>query len=56
MPDGLVAWVQEFCDRHHEDEVFVKRKRSDHRKEQDKFARRPAVDPRRGGSGRRRLV
>ncbi|UUX52029.1 DUF3305 domain-containing protein [Nisaea acidiphila] len=56
MPDGLIAWVQEFCDRHHEDEVFVKRKRSDHRKEQDKFARRPAVDAPRNGSGRRRLV
>lgn len=55
MPDGLVGWVRDFCDTHHEEEVFVKRKRSDHRKEQDKFARRPAVDGR-GEPGRRRLV
>jgi len=27
MPPGLVAWVRAFCDRHHEDEVFIKRKR-----------------------------
>jgi hypothetical protein len=56
MPEGLIAWVQDFCDQHHEDEVFVKRKRSDHRREQDKFARRPRVDGPRDRSGRRRLV
>ena len=27
MPPGLVAWVQEFVDRFHEEEVFVKRRR-----------------------------
>lgn len=27
MPPGLVAWVQEFVDRHHVEEPFVKRKR-----------------------------
>lgn len=27
MPDGLIAWVQEFCDAHHVDEAFVKRRR-----------------------------
>ena len=27
MPDGLIAWVQAFIDRHHVDEPFVKRKR-----------------------------
>lgn len=27
MPAGLVAFVQEFCDTHHEEEVFVKRRR-----------------------------
>ena len=27
MPEGLVAWVQAFIDRHHVDEPFVKRKR-----------------------------
>ncbi len=27
MPEGLIAWVREFVERHHEDEVFVKRRR-----------------------------
>ena len=27
MPEGLIAWVQAFIDRHHVDEPFVKRKR-----------------------------
>lgn len=27
MPEGLVAWVQSFIDRHHVDQPFVKRKR-----------------------------
>ena len=27
MPDGLIAWVQAFVDRHHVDEPFRKRKR-----------------------------
>lgn len=27
MPDGLIAWVQEFIERHHEEETFVKRRR-----------------------------
>ena len=27
MPDGLIAWVQGFVDRHHVDEPFEKRKR-----------------------------
>lgn len=27
MPEGLVAWVRDFVERHHEDEVFVKRRR-----------------------------
>lgn len=27
MPAGLIAWVQEFVNTHHEEEVFVKRKR-----------------------------
>ena len=56
MPEGLIAWVQDFCDTHHEDEVFIKRKRSDHRHEQEKFARQPRVDD--GGRripGRRRV-
>ena len=27
MPAGLIAWVQGFCDEHHVEEEFVKRKR-----------------------------
>jgi len=27
MPDALIAWVQDFVDRHHVDEPFEKRKR-----------------------------
>jgi hypothetical protein len=27
MPEGLVAWVQAFVERHHVDQPFVKRKR-----------------------------
>jgi hypothetical protein len=27
MPEGLIAWVQAFVERHHVDEPFVKRKR-----------------------------
>lgn len=27
MSDGVIAWIQTFIDAHHEDEVFVKRRR-----------------------------
>lgn len=27
MPEGLIAWIRDFTDRHHEDEVFIKRRR-----------------------------
>ncbi len=27
MPEGLIAWIREFVEAHHEDEVFVKRRR-----------------------------
>lgn len=37
MPDGVVAWVQAFVDKHHVDEPFIKRKR--------KVAREDAHDP-----------
>lgn len=30
MPEGLEAWIGAFCDRHHSDEQFVKRKRRPH--------------------------
>ena len=28
MPEGLVAWIRDFIDLHHEDEVFIKRRRN----------------------------
>ncbi|WP_420862521.1 DUF3305 domain-containing protein [Algirhabdus cladophorae] len=27
MPEGLVAWIREYVEAHHEDEVFIKRRR-----------------------------
>ena len=27
MPPGLIAWIREFVEAHHEDEIFIKRKR-----------------------------
>ena len=27
MPEGLVAWIRDFIEIHHEDEVFIKRRR-----------------------------
>jgi len=27
MPEGLIAWIRDFIELHHEDEVFVKRRR-----------------------------
>lgn len=32
MPDGVKAWVQDYIERHHVDEVFVKRKRKNWKK------------------------
>ena len=31
MPAGLMTWIRGFVDLHHEDEVFIKRKRNRHR-------------------------
>ena len=28
MPEGLIAWIRDFIERHHEDEVFIKRRRN----------------------------
>ncbi|MEP5728493.1 MAG: DUF3305 domain-containing protein [Sulfitobacter sp.] len=28
MPDGLIAWIRDYCEMHHEHEVFVKRRRN----------------------------
>lgn len=27
MPDGLIAWIREFSEAHHEEETFIKRRR-----------------------------
>lgn len=27
MPDGLIAWIRDFVELHHEDEMFIKRRR-----------------------------
>ena len=27
MPDALIGWISDFIEKHHEDEVFIKRKR-----------------------------
>lgn len=31
MPDGLIAWIREFCEAHHVEEAFVKRRRDKRR-------------------------
>ncbi|WP_121022203.1 DUF3305 domain-containing protein [Litoreibacter meonggei] len=28
MPEGLIAWIRDYVELHHEDEVFIKRKRN----------------------------
>ncbi len=37
MPEGVIAWVQEFVTRHHVDEPFVKRKRKRHDAQKEPF-------------------
>ncbi len=41
MPDAVVAWVQAFCDHHHVDEPFKKRKRKRYDPDDVGFGRRP---------------
>jgi hypothetical protein len=41
MPDGVVAWLKAFCDHHHVDEPFKKRKRKKHDPDDAQFSRRP---------------
>lgn len=48
MPDAVVAWVQAFCDHHHVDEPFKKRKRKNYNPDDVGFSRRPQG----GGNGR----
>lgn len=44
MPEGLIAWVHDFVARHHEEEVFVKRRRD-----------RARIDARQDGIGDARI-
>ncbi|MEC9265088.1 MAG: DUF3305 domain-containing protein [Alphaproteobacteria bacterium] len=39
MTEGLIAWVQAFIDRHHEETQFKKRKRKDFRREEPAFGK-----------------
>lgn len=41
MPDGVIAWVKTFCDYHHVDEPFKKRKRKKHDPNEVGFGRKP---------------
>ncbi len=41
MPDGVIAWVQDFIDKHHVDEPFKKRKRKRYDPNDVAFGRRP---------------
>jgi hypothetical protein len=51
IPDAVVAFVQDFIDRHHVDEPFRKRKRVRASTGDEAFARPPGWQPRRGGQG-----
>ena len=48
MPDGVVAWMQAFIDRHHVDEPFKKRKRKRHAVQELDFGKPAPIDERRG--------
>ena len=41
MPDAVIAWINAFCDRHHVDEPFKKRKRKRYDPNEIGFGRRP---------------
>lgn len=41
MPEGMIAWVKAFCDHHHVDEPFKKRKRKKHDPNEGGFSQRP---------------
>lgn len=61
MPEGLVAWIRDFIALHHEDEVFIKRRRNktrvDHVQEGIGDARiRQTADVYRAPAGRKGMV
>ncbi len=47
MPDGVVAFVQDYCDRHHVEEPFHKRKRKRYDPDEVGFGRPPPMASRR---------
>ncbi|MDH3661016.1 MAG: DUF3305 domain-containing protein [Alphaproteobacteria bacterium] len=52
MPDAIIAWIGAFCDHHHVDEPFKKRKRKRYDPNEVGFGRRPdGLDAKRPGSG-----
>ncbi|MEM7043026.1 MAG: DUF3305 domain-containing protein [Pseudomonadota bacterium] len=50
MPDAIIAWIRTFCDRHHVDEPFKKRKRKRYDPNDVGFGRRPAARNGHGGA------
>lgn len=52
MPDGIMAWVAAFVEKHHVDEPFHKRKRKRYDPEDAGVGRRPDPPPERGRQGR----
>ena len=52
MPEGVVAFVQAYIDRHHVDEPFRKRKRKRYGSGDESFGRRPLATAGRRGNGR----
>lgn len=51
MPEGVVAFVQAYIDRHHVDEPFRKRKRKRYDSGDESFGRRPLAAAGRRGNG-----
>ncbi len=49
MPEGVIAFVQDYVGRHHVDEPFYKRKRKRADTADEAFARRPKGPPSQGG-------
>lgn len=46
MPDEMIAWVQEFVEKHYVEEPFIKRKRDKHKADEHKFGQEPLAEMR----------
>jgi hypothetical protein len=51
MPEGVIAFVQDYVGRHHVEEKFYKRKRQRADSADEAFARPPGWAPRRSDGG-----